>query len=97
MTARVFAEVVDGIGSHTELIGRPGTIYWYANVGNGMRKQVDVCCPGCGQFVAQLSPDAYPLRGSEDAPTCEVPIHFEACCGWRGWLRGGVWIPTKAA
>jgi hypothetical protein len=96
MSEQVLAQVLDardGVGgTWSELLGRPGAMYWYAV---NHRKQVDVCCPGCGQFVCRLEADKYPLGGSEMAPSCTVVIEFSGCCHWKGKLTDGVWIPES--
>lgn len=58
-------------------------------------------CPGCSQFglirVGAVKPERTPswviTRGEKGDPTglsLSPSIHCQSCCGWHGYLTGGV-------
>lgn len=85
----------------SELLGTPGA-YTLGVLGNAapedltpMRRRISVCCPGCGSETYLLTPDAYPMVGSDDNLTCKVPITFVCCGTWN--LTQGFWHRVVAA
>ncbi len=87
----------EGACGWTDLVGRPGAMTSYLELsGRALVAVYEACCPGCGQLVARLDPDQYPIYGEEGsrhntAVTCAVPIWFSGCCGWYGRLEHGMW------
>ncbi len=52
-------------------------------------------CPGCGEVASipismEGSGKDWKWDGNKESPTLNPSIHSVGCCGWHGWLRGGI-------
>jgi hypothetical protein len=98
LAASPFMRPPDGAYDANDLNGRPGTLTSYVEF-DTMRTGYDAACPGCGHVVG-LSPSAYPIGGEPGEGyatrlTCDTPISFGGCCGWKGRLEAGRWVPDR--
>lgn len=58
-----------------------------------------LACPGCGRVSGMTVGDPKPdngngatwlLTGPPASPTLHPSVNCVGCCGWHGWLKGGV-------
>lgn len=56
-----------------------------------------LACPGCGQVSSMrvgnpkpLEKPSWEVSGTPQQPTLKPSIHCVGCCGWHGYLRGGI-------